>query len=56
MSYFDLGTNSSVVIQFRVNKTYGGNYFTPAIHAYAMYDESIRALIPGKKAETTWSK
>ncbi|MDR0473471.1 MAG: alpha-2-macroglobulin [Treponema sp.] len=49
MSYFDLGRGQSKTVSFRVNKTYAGNYFQPAIHAYAMYDESIRALIPGSR-------
>ena len=47
MTYFDLPRDGETTVSFRVNKTYGGSYFRPAIHAYAMYDESIRALIPG---------
>jgi uncharacterized protein YfaS (alpha-2-macroglobulin family) len=47
MTYFDLARGAEQTVVFRVNKTYGGTYFRPAIHAYAMYDESIRALIPG---------
>jgi uncharacterized protein YfaS (alpha-2-macroglobulin family) len=47
MTYFNLNRDESKTITFRVNKTYEGSYFRPAIHAYAMYDESIRALIPG---------
>ncbi|MDR3114189.1 MAG: alpha-2-macroglobulin, partial [Treponema sp.] len=50
MSYFDLNGGESKSIRLRVNKTYGGDYYRPAIHAYAMYDESIRALLPGVKA------
>jgi uncharacterized protein YfaS (alpha-2-macroglobulin family) len=49
MTYFDLERGGSKTISFRVNKTYGGTYYRPAIHAYAMYDESIRALVPGVK-------
>jgi uncharacterized protein YfaS (alpha-2-macroglobulin family) len=49
MTYFDLERGASKTIRFRVNKTYGGTYYRPAIHAYAMYDESIRALVPGVK-------
>jgi uncharacterized protein YfaS (alpha-2-macroglobulin family) len=49
MTYFDLDRGQSKTIRFRVNKTYGGTYYRPAIHAYAMYDESIRALLPGIK-------
>ena len=49
MSYYDLGRGQSKTLSFRVNRAYEGNYFRPAIHAYAMYDESIRALLPGKR-------
>jgi uncharacterized protein YfaS (alpha-2-macroglobulin family) len=49
MTYFDLNRGAEKVISFRVNKTYAGTYFRPAIHAYAMYDETIRALIPGAR-------
>jgi hypothetical protein len=47
MTYFNLNRGEERVIRFRVNKAYEGSFFRPAIHAYAMYDESIRALIPG---------
>jgi len=47
MTYFNLNRGEERTIRFRVNKAYEGSYFRPAIHAYAMYDESIRALIPG---------
>ena len=47
MTYFNLGRGEEKTITFRVNKAYEGSFFRPAIHAYAMYDESIRALIPG---------
>ncbi|ULQ60112.1 alpha-2-macroglobulin [Brucepastera parasyntrophica] len=50
MTYFDLNRGESKTITFRVNQAYGGTYFFPAIHAYAMYDESIRALVPGRQA------
>ena len=49
MTYFNLARGGSNTITFRVNKTYEGSYYKPAIHAYAMYDESIRALIPGER-------
>jgi uncharacterized protein YfaS (alpha-2-macroglobulin family) len=49
MSYLALNPDSSRTVTIRVNKTYGGSYFRPAIHAYAMYDESVAALIPGAR-------
>jgi uncharacterized protein YfaS (alpha-2-macroglobulin family) len=47
MSYFDLGPGASRTVSFTVNRVYEGSFFSPAIRAYAMYDESICALIPG---------
>jgi uncharacterized protein YfaS (alpha-2-macroglobulin family) len=49
MSYFDLDRGQSKTVSFRVNKTFSGSFLRPAIHAYAMYDESIRALVPGNR-------
>ncbi|MCL2801177.1 MAG: MG2 domain-containing protein [Treponema sp.] len=49
MTYFNLNRGEERTIRFRVNRAYEGNFFRPAIHAYAMYDESIRALIPGAR-------
>jgi uncharacterized protein YfaS (alpha-2-macroglobulin family) len=49
LTYFNLNRNEEKTVSFMVNKTYDGSYFRPAIHAYAMYDESIRALVPGVK-------
>jgi uncharacterized protein YfaS (alpha-2-macroglobulin family) len=49
MTYFNLNRNEEKTVSFMVNRTYAGSYFRPAIHAYAMYDESIWALIPGVK-------
>ena len=47
MTYFNLNRGEERTISFRVNKAYEGAFYRPAIHAYAMYDESIRALVPG---------
>jgi uncharacterized protein YfaS (alpha-2-macroglobulin family) len=49
MTYFNLDRGEEKVIRLRVNKAYEGAFFKPAIHSYAMYDESIRALIPGAR-------
>lgn len=49
MTYFNLNRGEEKTISFRVNRAYNGAFFRPAIHAYAMYDESIRALVPGAK-------
>jgi uncharacterized protein YfaS (alpha-2-macroglobulin family) len=50
MTYLDLPRGARKTLSFRVNRAYGGDYFRPAIYAYAMYDESIRAQIPGGRA------
>jgi uncharacterized protein YfaS (alpha-2-macroglobulin family) len=50
MTYFDLNRGGQKTIVFRVNRAYGGNYYRPAVQAYAMYDESIRAVVPGVPA------
>jgi len=47
LTYFNLNRGEERTITFSVNKAYEGSFFRPAIHVYAMYDESIRALIPG---------
>ena len=49
MTYFDLSRGQSRTFTHRVTKTYDGSFFRPAVHVYAMYDESIRALIPGSR-------
>jgi uncharacterized protein YfaS (alpha-2-macroglobulin family) len=49
MTYLDLQQGESKTIGFQVNNAYKGAYFMPAVHAYAMYDESIRAVVPGKR-------
>ncbi|MDR0448314.1 MAG: alpha-2-macroglobulin, partial [Treponema sp.] len=47
MTYFSLEPGASTAVTVKVNNSYRGNYFRPAIHAYAMYDESLAGLIPG---------
>jgi uncharacterized protein YfaS (alpha-2-macroglobulin family) len=51
MTYFDLAPGAAKTIRFHVNRAYNGNFFRPAIQVYAMYDESISALIPGRRSE-----
>jgi uncharacterized protein YfaS (alpha-2-macroglobulin family) len=49
MTYFDLARGASKTVSFTVNRVYAGSFFRPAIRAYAMYDESICAVIPGRR-------
>jgi len=46
-TYFDLNGRSSKDFYFRVTAAYSGNFVVPAIYAQAMYDDSIKAVIPG---------
>jgi len=48
-TYFDLARRDSVTYKFYATVAYKGEYFIPAIHAQAMYDNSIRAVVPGLK-------
>lgn len=51
MSYFDLGTGDRINFKIRLNATYHGRFYMPAIKCNAMYDESIIAIEPGKWIE-----
>lgn len=49
LSYFDLPRGSQKIISFTVNNSYTGTFRFPASQVYAMYDESINAVVPGSK-------
>lgn len=51
MSYFDLGTGDRIRFKIRLNATYQGRFYMPAVKCNAMYDESIIAIEPGKWVE-----
>ena len=50
-TYFDLDKNSGVDFYFNATAAYTGDITIPAIYAEAMYDNSIRAVIPGFKVQ-----
>ena len=50
-TYFDLEKNKSVDFYFNASVAYTGNVTIPAIYAEAMYDDSIRAVVPGFKVQ-----
>ena len=50
-TYFDLEKNNSVDFYFNASVAYTGNVTIPAIYAEAMYDDSIRAVVPGFKVQ-----
>ena len=47
-TYFNIDSNETNYYTFYATATYTGNYYIPAIHAEAMYDNDIRAVLPGK--------
>ncbi len=51
LTYFDLSSGNSVVYRIRLNATYEGRFYLPAVHCSAMYDDEIKALEPGKWVE-----
>ena len=58
-TYFDLygvadpGEPVEATFTFTVTVAYAGSYYFPAIHAEAMYDNDIRATVPGQMLRTS---
>ena len=52
-TYFALPRRDSVVYTFHATVAYKGEYFIPAVHAQAMYDNAIRAVVPGRFVSST---
>jgi alpha-2-macroglobulin len=51
LTYFNLNSGNSTVYRIRLNATYEGRFYLPAVHCSAMYDDEINALEPGKWVE-----
>lgn len=51
LTYFNVGRGKSLKLRIRLNATYKGRYYMPAIKCNAMYDETIQAIEPGKWIE-----
>lgn len=47
--YFSLRQNETKSFKFRFNAAFRGDYMQPAIQCSAMYDNSIKAILPGGK-------
>lgn len=47
-TYFNLAKGESKTFVIRVNKTYEGRFYLPAVQVQAMYDDSIQAVAPGR--------
>lgn len=52
-TYFDLPKSGTKTFRILLNSTYRGRYFLPAVSCYAMYDETIRAIVPGRWVEVS---
>jgi hypothetical protein len=50
-SYFDLEQGRKKTFVVRLNATYQGRFFLPAVYCEAMYDHSIRARKGGQWVE-----
>jgi alpha-2-macroglobulin len=48
LTYFDLGVNESKTFVLKLNASYEGRFYLPAINAEAMYDNNIFARSKGK--------
>ncbi|MBN2317622.1 MAG: hypothetical protein JXR49_01010 [Acidobacteria bacterium] len=47
-TYFNLSQGKSKKFYLLLNASYLGKYYLPSIHAGAMYDDTIGALVPGR--------
>jgi uncharacterized protein YfaS (alpha-2-macroglobulin family) len=47
-TYFSLPQGRSKTFYLLLNASYLGKYYLPSIHAGAMYDDAISALVPGR--------
>ncbi|MCH8495227.1 MAG: hypothetical protein LAT57_06290, partial [Balneolales bacterium] len=50
-TYLDLNPGQTRTLMVRLTATYEGRFFLPPVSAYALYDNSINALVPGKWVE-----
>ncbi len=50
-TYFDLKQNQEREFTFGVTAACSGNFTVPAIYAESMYDDSIRAVVPGFRVQ-----
>ncbi len=50
-TYFDLDKDQERDFTFHVTAACSGNFTVPAIYAESMYDDSIRAVVPGFKVQ-----
>lgn len=46
-TYFDLDRSKTKTFEVLLNATFVGRYYRPAVHCAPMYDERIKAVLPG---------
>lgn len=51
ITYMDLNPGERRTFQVRLTATYEGRFYLPPIRAYALYDNSINAVVPGRWVE-----
>ncbi len=51
LSYFNMASGANIMFRIRLNASYKGRFYMPAITCSAMYDETITAVEPGKWVE-----
>ena len=47
-TYLDLDAGKTETYIFNATVAYTGNFYIPAIHAEAMYDDDLKAVVPGR--------
>jgi hypothetical protein len=50
-TFFGLRRNYTSTYRVRLNATYAGKYFLPPVEASDMYNDNIKARVPGKWVE-----
>ena len=48
LSYFDLARGKSLTVTTQLNAAYAGRYYLPDRYCQAMYDNDVRARVPGR--------
>lgn len=51
ITYLNLNPGQTRIVSVRLTATYEGRFYLPPVSAYALYDNSINALVPGKWVE-----
>lgn len=49
LTYFPLARNETKIFKTLVNATYQGEFYLPSVTCYDMYNNEIKAVIPGKE-------